>query len=305
MRAGFALPQLGPAAGPEGAVKAAQQAETLGYASVWVIERLLYPLHPQTPYPGTPDGSLPEVYKRVFDPLAMLAFVAARTRRIALGTSVLDMPYYNPVMLARQLTAIDVLSGGRLRVGFGQGWSKDEYDAVGVAPKELGRRADEFIQVLKAIWTTDPVEFQGRFFRVPRSSIQPKPIQRPHPPIYLAAYAPSALRRAATLANGWNPAGLPLDALRQMMAGLKQMAQAAGRNAASVEVIVRANVTVTEKPLGRDRSVFDGTMEQIKEDVAAVQQLGVDEIILDPTFSPGVRSEQDFLTMMERLRSVV
>ncbi len=305
MRAGFALPHLGPAADPDGIVKVAQQAEALGYASVWVIERLLYPLHPQTPYPGTPDGPWPEVYKRAFDPLATLAFVAARTSRIALGTSVLDMPYYNPVMLARQLTAIDVFSGGRLRIGLGQGWSKDEYDAVGVVPKGLGRRADEFIQVLKTIWTTDPVEFQGTFFRVPRSSIQPKPIQKPHPPIYLAAYAPSALKRAAKLANGWNPAGLPPDALRQMIAGLKQMAQAAGRDAASVEVIVRANFTVTEKPLGKDRSVFEGALEQIKEDVTAMQHLGVDEIILDPTFSPGVRSPQDFVTMMKRLRPVV
>jgi probable F420-dependent oxidoreductase len=305
MRAGFALPHLGPAAGAEAVVKVAQQAETLGYASVWVIERLLYPLHPQTPYPGTSGGPWPEVYKRCFDPLATLAFVAGRTSRIALGTSVLDMPYYNPVMLARQLTAIDVFSGGRLRVGLGQGWSKDEYDAAGVVPKRLGRRADEFIQVLKAIWTTDPVEFQGTFFRVPRSTIQPKPVQRPHPPIYLAAYAPSALQRAATRANGWNPVGLPLDALRQMTGSLKQMAQAAGRDAASVEVIVRANVIVTDEPLGRDRGMFAGSLEQIKEDAAAAQQLGVDEIILDPTFSPGVRTDQDFLTMAERLRSIV
>jgi alkanesulfonate monooxygenase SsuD/methylene tetrahydromethanopterin reductase-like flavin-dependent oxidoreductase (luciferase family) len=173
MRIGFVLPQVGPAAGPQAIVHVAQRAEALGYDSVWVTERLLFPLKPQTPYVATPDGSLPEAYKIVFDPLHTLAFVAAQTKRIAVGTSVLDMPFYNPVMLARSLTTLDVLSGGRLRVGFGQGWSKDEYDAVGIAPRGLGARADEFIHVLKTVWTTDPVEFHVAISRSPGPSSNP------------------------------------------------------------------------------------------------------------------------------------
>src|SRR5262249_9038834 len=245
-------PQVGPAAGPQAIMHVAQRAEALGYDSVWVTERLLYPLKPQTPYPGTPDGSLPEVYKTVFDPLETLTFVAAQTKRIAVGTSVLNMPFYNPVLLARRLTTLDVLSGGRLRVGLGQGWSKDEYDAVGSAPRGLGRRADEFIQVLKTVWTTDPVEFHGRYFQIPASIIQPKPVQKPHPPLYLAAYSPGALKRAATLANGWNPTGVPLDGMKQMMAGLKEMAKAAGRDPASVELVVRANLAIAQQAVGED-----------------------------------------------------
>ncbi len=305
MRLGFFLPQLGQAAGPAAIVHAAQRAEALGYDSVWVTERLLYPIKPQTPYAGAADGVLPEAYKRAFDPLETLTFAAAHTRRIALGTSVLDMPYYNPVMLARRLTTLDVFSEGRVRVGFGQGWSKDEYDAVGISPKGLGRRADEFLQVLKAIWTTDPVEFRGEFFRVPRSIIQPKPVQKPHPPIYLAAYTPSALKRAATLADGWHPAGVPLDGLRQMMEGLKGMAQAAGRNPRAVQVVVRANLSITPRPLGKGRGPFSGVLDEIKEDVGAVQRLGADELIFDPTFSPGIRSEGDFLGSMEQIRRLV
>ncbi len=305
MRLGFFLPQLGQAASPAAIVHVAQRAEALGYDSVWVTERLLYPIKPQTPYPGTPDGALPEAYKRVFDPLETLTLAAAHTRRIALGTSVLDMPYYNPVMLARRLTTLDVFSEGRLRVGFGQGWSKDEYDAVGISPKGLGRRADEFIQVLKAIWTTDPVEFHGEFFRVPRSIIQPKPVQKPHPPIYLAAYTPGALRRAATLANGWHPAGVPLDGLRQMIEGLKGMAQAAGRDPKAVEVVVRANLSITPHPLGKGRGPFSGVLDEIREDVGAVQRLGANELIFDPTFSPGIQSEDDFLGSLERIRRLV
>ena len=123
------------------------------------------------PYPVTADGSLPEGYKYSLDPLDTLTFVAARTKKIALGPSVLDIPYYNPVTLARRLTTIDVLSNGRLRVGLGLGWSKDEMDATGADMKQRGAMADEFLQVLKAIWTTNPVKYQGKFYRVPESYI--------------------------------------------------------------------------------------------------------------------------------------
>ncbi len=305
MRIGFVLPQVGPAASPQAIVRVGQRAEALGYDTVWVTERLLYPLKPQTPYGGSPDGSLPDAYKVVFDPLETLTWVAAQTKRIAVGTSVLDMPYYNPVMLARSLTTLDVLSGGRLRVGLGQGWSKDEYDAAGIVPRGLGKRADEFIQVLKTIWTSDPVEFHGRYFQIPRSIIQPKPLQKPHPPIYLAAYSPSALKRAATLANGWNPAGVPLDGMTQMMAGLKDMAKAAGKDPASVELMVRANLSIAQAPLGKDRGIFSGTLEEIKADIAAVRTLGASEVFFDAAFSPGVRTENDYLRILEEIRRVV
>jgi probable F420-dependent oxidoreductase len=165
---------------------------------------------------------LPDSYKKVFTPVETLCFIAAHTQRIGLGTSVLNMPFHNPVLVARQLATLDVLSGGRLRVGLGQGWSEDEYEATGASYRRRGARADEFIKVLKAIWTTDPVEFHGEFFHMAESILQPKPVQQPHPPIHLAAYAPSALGRAARLADGWLPTGIPL-------AGIKQMAGRCGR----------------------------------------------------------------------------
>ena len=125
----------------------------------------------------------------------------------------LDIPYYNPVMLARRLTTLDFLSNGRLQVGLGLGWSKDEMDAAGADMKQRGAMADEFLQVLKAIWTTNPVEFHGRFYQIPNSYINPKPVQQPHPPIYLAAFAPPAMKRLATMANGWNPVAIPLEGM--------------------------------------------------------------------------------------------
>jgi Luciferase-like monooxygenase len=145
MKLGFALPNIGPVSTAEAVTKVAQRAEALGYESLWTVERLLYPVKPQTPYPVTPDGMLPEPYKHVLDPVEALTFAAAKTTKIGLGVSVLDIPYYNPVMLARRLSTLDFLSNGRLLLGLGLGWSKDEMDAASADMKERGARADEFL----------------------------------------------------------------------------------------------------------------------------------------------------------------
>ena len=234
-----------------------------------------------------------------------LTFAAAHTNRIALGTSVLDIPFYNPVVLARRLTTLDVLSGGRLRVGFGLGWSKDESDAVGGSMKGRGQRAGEFIKVLKAIWTTDPAEFHGRYFQLPKSIIQPKPVQKPHPPIYLAGFAPNALKRTAELANGWMPVGVPVDGLKSTAEQLRSMAQSAGRNPADLKLVVRYNLSITSEPLGSDRGFFYGSLKQIEDDIKAVKMFGPDELILDVTFSPDSQTERDFLNNLERIRKLI
>lgn len=303
MKVGFGLPNIGRLGSPESVSKVVQRAESLGYDSLWTIERLLWPVKPQTPYPVTPDGSLPEGYKYSLDPLDTLTFAAAQTKKVALGTSVLDIPYYNPVMLARRLSTIDVLSNGRLRVGFGLGWSKDEMDAAGANMKERGARADEFLRVLKAIWTTNPVEFHGKFFELPKSYIYPKPVQKPHPPIYMAAFAPAALKRTATLADGWNPVAIPLDGMAQMFGAIKQMAKEAGRDPSSLQMVVRANVDIKEKPLGKERMIFSGTLDQIKGDVAGCKRIGAHELIFDVTFY--ARSLDHWLQLMEQLRKLV
>src|SRR2546428_5780200 len=257
MKIGFALPNIGPVATAEAVVKVAQRAEVLAYDSLWTIERLLWPLKPQTPYPVTPDGLLPEFYKYSLDPLDTLTFAAAHTKTVALGTSVLDIPYYNPVTLARRLTTLDLLSNGRLRVGLGLGWSKDEMDATGADMKQRGAMADEFLQVLKAIWTTNPVEFHGKFYQVPKSYIGPKPVQKPHPPIYLAAFAPPAMKRLATMADGWNPVAIPVDGMAQMFGALKQMAKEAGSRPSAPAEVVRGKLEVNHKPPGKKSQNFN------------------------------------------------
>ena len=224
MKLGINLPHMGPAANGENMVAVAQKAEEVGFESVWVTERLLFPTNPRTPYMVTPDGSLPDVYRTVYEPLESLAWVAAHTKTIRLGTSVLDIPFYNPVMFARRVSTIDQLSGGRLTLGLGLGWSEDEMEASGANMKVRGKRADEFLEVLHAIWKDDPAEYSGKFFKLASSTILPKPAQKPHPPIYLAAYAPAAMSRVARLADGWIPAGVPVDGMSQMFAGIQTLA---------------------------------------------------------------------------------
>jgi len=303
MKTGFALPNIGPLATVDAVIQVAQRAESLAYDSLWTIERLFWPLKPQTPYPVTPDGLLPEPYKYILDPLDTLTFAAAHTKTVRLGTSVLDIPYYNPVVLGRRLTTIDYLSNGRLSVGFGLGWSKDEMDATGANMKQRGAMADEFLQALKAIWTTNPVEFHGKFYQIPKSYIDRKPVQKPHPPIYLAAFAPAAMSRLAREANGWNPVAIPVDGMAQMFAGVQQMARAAERDPSSLVMIVRANLEITDKPLGDPRMIFSGTMEQIQEDIAGCKRIGVHELFFDPTFQ--AKSLDEWLTLMEQFRKLV
>ncbi len=301
MKVSFFLPQFGPQAGPEALATVARRAEEVGFNGLWVIERLLYPVRPQAPYPASVDGSLPVPYRRSFDPLMTLTFVAAHTRRVRLGTSVLNLPFYNPVLLARQLATLDVLSTGRLTVSFGLGWSPDEFEAVGVPLRSRGGRAEEALRVMEAIWRDNPAEFRGRYFQLPKSYFDLKPVQQPRPPIYMAAYTPSAMARVARLADGWNPAGVPVDGMKAMFGAIQGMAAEAGRDPHALKLVVTAAPEFHATPLGDQRPIFFGTPEEIAADIAATRRLGAAEIIFNVQFSKGVRGTSDIIARMEEL----
>ena len=160
------------------------------------------------------------------------------------------------------------------------------------------------MQVLEAIWRDNPVESEGRYFRVPESFIDLKPVQKPRPPIYMAAYTPATMDRVARLADGWIPAGVPLGAMEQMFAGIKQGAAEAGRDPSSLKLIVIAHAEFHPAPLGEDRPIFAGSAEQIEEDILATRQLGAEELIFNALFSPDVDSTEDLLPHMEQLRTM-
>jgi alkanesulfonate monooxygenase SsuD/methylene tetrahydromethanopterin reductase-like flavin-dependent oxidoreductase (luciferase family) len=175
-------------------------------------------------------------------------------------------------------------------------------EATGADMKVRGARADEFLQVLKAIWTTDPAEYRGKFFSLPKSHVSAKPVQKPHPPIYIAAFAPAALKRVATMADGWNPTGLPIEAMAQMFEAIKQMAEGAGRNPAELKMIVRGNLVLKQKPVEKDRAAFVGTVDQIREDIAACEKIGADEVFLELAFTHGGQQLSNWERLLEEFR---
>jgi probable F420-dependent oxidoreductase len=297
---GFGLPVAGGWATPEALVAVARRAEALGYRAVWTFQRLLYPTAPREEYYGAP-GPWPAAFASVMDPLAVLAFVAASTRTVRLGVSVLVMPLYQPVVLAKQLATLDVLSGGRLDVGLGLGWSSDEWEASGTPTARRGARADEFIRCLRAVWTDDPVEFRGEFYRVPRARVAPRPVQRPHPPLLLGGYHPSVLRRAATLCDGYTGGNIPLAELTATVRRVRDCAAAAGRDPGRFPIVCRGSFNLTPEKLGADRRALWGSAEQIRDDLARYAAAGVTQIFLEPNFQPGGAALDRVLDQMEAL----
>jgi probable F420-dependent oxidoreductase len=280
MKLGVQLAHVGPTATPEAVRSSACAAEELGYDSVWVIDRLLAPAHPSVGYGGS-DQAMPVELAHNIDPLAALGFAAAVTDRVGLGTSILCAPFYAPPVLARSLTGLDVLSGGRLQVGLGQGWSPEELAAVGSSLGERAARLDELLDVLEAWWGEDPVAHEGRTSTIAPSVCNLQPVQRPRPPVLLAAYSPAGFDRVARRADGWNPAGLPVDALAPTFAGIRDAAAAYGRDADALRLVVRANVVLTPNPVdGGERESYVGDVEQVADDLAATADAGAHEVIL-------------------------
>lgn len=241
---GFALPQFGEF-GREDLVRFAVSAENLGAASLWVGDRLIAPADPVIGVDGK-DG-VPLQFRRSFDPFVALSVAAAVTSTPLLGSSVLVAPWYPPVQLARQLTSIDVLSGGRLIAGLGIGWSPEEYQAAGAPMSARGAQLDEVLELLDALWTSAPVQYSGSRWSVPRAWVDLKPVQKPRPPVYLSAFTPAALGRIGRRADGFLPVvhapdtGFMTELNRQRQV-IDTAATVAGRDPAEIRTHVRVNV---------------------------------------------------------------
>jgi len=269
---GFGLPISGSWATPPSIVEIARAAEKQGYTSLWTFQRLLFPATDPIPMP----------YRSVHDPLVLTAYTAAVTETVRLGVAIVNVPYYSPILLAKMLTSLDVVSGGRLDAGLGLGWNADEFAAVGASMDRRGARAEEFVRCLRAIWSDEPVEFRGEFYDVPPSYVDPKPVQRPHPPLLLGGSADPALRRVATLADGWISASrFPAVQVPAAIETIRTAATAAGRDPGQLRFVIRGAVKVRDHD---EETPLVGTLDKIRGDVAAYADAGATEFFVDLNF---------------------
>jgi probable F420-dependent oxidoreductase len=310
MRYGFYLPTRGPTATPEALETLVQRGEALGFASVMIADHVVFPVTITSKYPYTVTGAFPG-QGDALEQLSLMAFIAGKTRTLRLVSSVMIVPHRNPVVTAKALATIDVLSNGRVTVGVGVGWLREEFQALGAPDFDRrGAVSDEYIRIFKTLWTESPASFAGRFYRFEAVRCLPQPVQKPHPPIWVGGHSPAALRRVARLGDGWHPVGatpaVPLRPaeLAALLDELRRLTEAEGRDPAALTISYKAPVYDPAQSLdgrGADRRPFSGSPDQVLEDVAAFARLGVSEIVFD------FRSESlaESLERLERFAPVI
>ncbi len=278
------VPQFGINATKENLVRFINLAEREGFESLWVYHRMLYPIDPQQGY-GTPDKSQwPEYLKNSLDPLTTLAFIAANTSKVNLGTCIIDMIFHNPITLAKEFTTIDILSEGRVICGFGIGWSKDEYLASNIPYEKRGERADEILQAMKKIWTDDIVEFDGNFYKIPKSIIGPKSIQKPHPKILLGGLSPKTFERMAKHGDGY--IGVLAGSFEYFHNSIKMFNDAIEKSFRTrknfdLTILTYPYLVKNNSPEESDRAPMTGrTNDEIGSDLSMLKSSGVDRVIL-------------------------
>jgi len=324
MQLGLRLPQTGiNQAKKENIIHLAEEADIAGFHSLWVLERLIWPINPQNPYPGSKDGKFPHDWQYIFDPIETLNYVASKTKRIKLGTSVVDMLFHNPLILSKRFATLDILSDGRTIAGLGIGWARDEYQASGIPFRNRGDRADEYLQLLKKIWTNDMVEFEGQYYSVPPSKIGPKPRQLPHIPIYLGGYSEKTFARIANHADGW--ICTIRDSLRQTKSNIEMIKKEClkvNRDPNDIEIaaIVYPNIECLSSdpyiestgPRGKwqrqqrsSRHLLNGNEEQLADDLRQIGEIGVDLAILNYNRSPIGNSVDSIISVTRQLHKLV
>jgi len=288
MEYGLHLAISDPGVNPEELIRFVQRVDELGFFCVTLADHIVIPINVTSPYPYTLDKKYPGKGHHL-EQITAMAFLAGATQRIRFATSVMIAPYRHPVVVAKMLSTLDFLSHGRMILGLGVGWMKEEFQLLG-APRfeDRGRVTDEYIRAFKELWTKENPTFEGAYCNFSELTFLPKPVQKPHIPIWIGGHGNRALRRAAELGDGWHPIGgvptVPLEPedLEGRLQKLTEYAQAAGRNPKEIRVVFKASLfdPAIESCAGRRRR-FIGNAEQIASDVRDYQKVGVDCLILD------------------------
>jgi probable F420-dependent oxidoreductase len=289
VRFGFYLPTRGRTAEPHAIEAMVAHGEALGFSSVVVADHLVFPVTIHSRYPYTVSGAFPG-QGDALDQLSLMAFVAGKSRRLRLISSVMILPHRNPVVTAKMLATIDVLSGGRVTVGVGVGWLREEFQALGAPDFDRrGAVSDEYLRIFKTLWTQDPASFRGEFYSFEALRCLPHPTQKPHPPIWVGGHSKVALRRVARLGDGWHPVGatpaVPLrpPEMRASLDELRRLADAERRDFATLTISFKAPLYDPGQGVdgGADRRPFTGSTQAIADDIGIYAGLGVSELIFD------------------------
>lgn len=296
MEIGIGLPVSGNYTSPDALRTIAQRAEALDFAAVWTFERVVRAMAP-APVPGREGvlAPLPDVYRNVYDSLDSLAYVAAFTSKIKLGTSIIDALFQSPPQLGKRFATLDHLSNGRVIAGLGQGSQASEFIATETPLRRRGAGFEEYLHALRAVWGPDPVKFDGRFYTIPESQINPKPVQNPIP-LLLGANTHPALERAARLADGITPSMRAWEPVEHHIKSFLDAARAHGRDLSKLQIVARLNTAPNANP----QQAFGGSLEQIKDEIARAQAIGFTHLFWDMNWANVTIEDQ--LKYMEQLR---
>jgi len=287
MDIGCHLPNQGPLANGDALVRFARAAEERDVASLWVSDHVIFPRSATGSYPGGRFPHPPD--KPYLEPVTVLAAAAVCTTRARLGASVFILGHRHPVVMAKMLTSIDALSHGRLICGVGVGWWKEELEILGVPFHARGRHGDEILRAFKALWTEENPRLDGEFFHFRELGFAPKPVQKPHPPIWVGGHSKVALRRVARLGDGWHPVGatpaVPLGPaeMRAALDELRRLTEAERRDFSTLTISYKAPLYDPGRAVdgGAARRPFTGSQQAIADDIGAFEALGVSELIFD------------------------
>jgi probable F420-dependent oxidoreductase len=312
MHFGFSLPGRGALAKPDILGKLADKADTLRYSSIFVTDHVVVPTAYRSTYPYSPSGRVAGDWSEGYlEPIALMSFLAGATARVRLGTSVLVIPYRNPVLTAKMLATLDAMSGGRVILGAGVGWLAEEFQALQSPPfAERGRVTDEYLRLMRECWTREPVEWNGQYYQMGEMSVMPKPRQAGGIPIWIGGHTDVALRRAGELGDGWHPIGqrppalLPASEYAEKVAIVHGWAKKAGRDPKDIALSFRVPLELVspraKQPAG-EPVPFRGTAAEVIADIKSYQAVGVTHFVFD-LVPPDLRSQ---LAMMERFADEV
>jgi probable F420-dependent oxidoreductase len=277
VRVGLCLPQLGEHVTAAGFSEFCRRAEAAGFSSLWAQEHLFFPLEPRSGYAAVPGLPIPPQYRSVLAPTEAMAHAAAITDRVTIGSSILVGGYHRPVELAQRIATLDLLSGGRTILGLAVGWSDDEHEQMDVDPRTRGRRLEELVRAVLACWGPDPVRFDGEFFSIPESVVQPKPLQQPHPPLLSGMWSPAGLDRTVALFDIWNPARGNPEEIALAVAGLNAKRRS---DQAPLRLFYRS---FAQRPNHQPGTPIAG-VEGVAEEIRSCARAGVEEVIVECNF---------------------